>query len=181
MLCSNQFQTEPPQQKESDEPKKQGNFLRLIKSGYKKATAERTRNEKLLKEMKELSQMTVYYQANLSEENAHDIYDDLIRSQIKKHKRWLIVDGALLPLSAILSLIPGPNLLMAYLAWRTLAHYKTKKGGERAASGLEISFVKESQLEKLYEFVNRRFVFNRREKINAIGEEIGITNLHRSI
>lgn len=180
-LCSNQFKAEPPQQDAPEKPQRQNKLFSLIKSGYKTATAERDRNEKLLKEMTALSQIAVYYPANLSEENARDIYHNVIQSQVKKHKRWLIVDGALLPVSVIFSLVPGPNLLLAYLAWRTLAHYKTKKGGEKAVSDLKISFIKEPELKKLFEIVNKRFVFNRLAKIKAIGEEIGITNLGKLI
>ncbi|NIV15046.1 MAG: hypothetical protein GWN62_28460, partial [Aliifodinibius sp.] len=179
LLYSKEFQVEPLRRRrpakpnDSEQSDRRSRLLNLIKSGYKTATAPRERSEKLLKEMRELSQITVYYPANLSEDKACDIYHHIIQSQIKKHKRWLIVDGALLPLSAIFSLIPGPNVLMAYLAWRTLMHYKTKKGGERAAFDLEICFVKDHQLETLFEIVNRRFVFSRAGKIKAIGEEIG--------
>jgi len=187
LLYSMEFQAEPSQSRRpgrtphSGKPDKKSKFIKLVKSGYQAATAKRERSEKLLKEMTELSQITVHYPANLSEDNAREIYDNLIQSQIKKHKRWLIVDGALLPVSAILSLVPGPNLLLAYLAWRTLVHYKTKKGGERAISDLEISFLKEPQLERLFEIMDKRFVFSRAAKIKGIGKEMGIGNLDRLI
>ena len=131
--------------------------------------------------MTTLSHITVYYPANLSLDKVREIYNGIIQVQIKKHKRWFIVDGALLPISAIFSIVPGPNLLLAYLAWRTLAHYKTKKGGERAVSDLEIGFVKNSELEKLFKIVNKRFVFNRSAKIKDIGNRLGIINLGKLI
>lgn len=180
LLYSKESEAEPSQDSERSNPDqpersdRKGKLLGLIKSGYNAATAKRNQSEKLLKEMTALSQITVRYPANFSEDNAREIYDNLIQSQIKKHKRWLILDGALLPVSAIFSLVPGPNLLLAYLAWRTLAHYKTKKGGERAVSDLEISFVQDSQLEELFEIVNKRFVFNRGDKMRAIGRRLGL-------
>lgn len=180
LLYSKEFEAEPRQDSERSNPDqpersdRKGKLLGLIKSGYNAATAKRNQSEKLLKEMTALSQITVRYPANFSEDNAREIYDNLIQSQIKKHKRWLILDGALLPVSAIFSLVPGPNLLLAYLAWRTLAHYKTKKGGERAVSDLKISFVQDSRLEELFEIVNKRFVFNRGDKMRAIGRRLGL-------
>lgn len=182
LLYSTEFQTEPhhsPKFADAEQPKTR-RFWNLVKSGYRAAAAKRDRNEKLLKEMTALSQITVYYPANLSEANAREIYDSLIQSQIKKHKRWLIVDGALLPISVVFTLIPGPNLLLAYLAWRTLAHYKSKKSGEKAG-GIEISFRKEPQLSELLEIVRKRFVSGRAVKIRAIGEEIGIVGLEKLI
>ena len=181
LLYSEEFQTETPKQNALEKSQDQNKFVNLIKSGYKTATAKRNRSEKLLKEMKTLSQITVYYPANLSVDKAREICNGIIQTQIKKHKRWLIVDGALLPISAIFSIVPGPNLLLAYLAWRTLAHYKTKKGGERAVSDLEIGFVKNSELEKLFKIVNKRFVFNRSAKIKDIGNRLGIINLGKLI
>lgn len=186
LLYSKQFQADSSPDCRTDsasesEKSAKGKFVRLMKSGYHAGTAKRNRSEKLLKEMTALSQITVHYPANLSDHDAREIYDYLIQSQIKKHKRWLIVDGALLPVSAILTLVPGPNVLMAYLAWRTLTHYKTKKGGEKAVSDLEVSFMKDPQLEKLFGIMNRRFVFDRAAKIRAIGEEIGIANLDKLI
>ena len=181
LLYSEEFQTETPKQNALEKSQDQNKFVNLIKSGYKTATAKRNRSEKLLKEMTTLSQITVYYPANLSLDKVREIYNGIIQVQIKKHKRWFIVDGALLPISAIFSIVPGPNLLLAYLAWRTLAHYKTKKGGERAVSDLEIGFVKNSELEKLFKIVNKRFVFNRSAKIKDIGNRLGIINLGKLI
>ena len=181
LLYSEEFQTETPKQNALEKSQDQNKFVNLIKSGYKTATAKRNRSEKLLKEMTTLSHITVYYPANLSLDKVREIYNGIIQVQIKKHKRWFIVDGALLPISAIFSIVPGPNLLLAYLAWRTLAHYKTKKGGERAVSDLEIGFVKNSELEKLFKIVNKRFVFNRSAKIKDIGNRLGIINLGKLI
>jgi hypothetical protein len=153
LLYSKEFQAEPSRDRRTDSTSqsgktdRKGKLVKLMKSGYQAATAKRNRSEKLFKEMTALSQITVYYPVNLSENDAREIYDDLIQSHIKKHKRWLIINGALLPISVVFSLVPGPNLLLAYLAWRTLVHYKTKMGGERAISGLEISFLREPQLE----------------------------------
>ena len=175
LLYSKEFDTSKPA--DSEETHNKNKLFNLLKSGYITVTAKRNRNEKLLKEMTAISRINVYYPANLSEENTRNIYQDIIQSQIKQHKRWLIVDGVLLPISVIFSLVPGPNVLMVYLAWRTLAHYKTKKGGESAISDLEICFVKEPELKKLFEIVNRRFVINRSAKIREIRENLGIENV----
>lgn len=179
ILYSTKFQLE--KDAPNDSPESRSRFWHLIKSGYKTVTAKRERSEKLLKEMTSLTEIILYYPANLSEKEAQDIYRTIIDAQVKKHRRWLIVDGALLPVSVIFTLVPGPNVLMAYLAWRTLMHYKSKKGGEKAVSELEISFVEDSQLAELFQIVNKRFVSKRTVKIKAIGKEIGINNLDKII
>ncbi|NIS38575.1 hypothetical protein GWN91_05380, partial [Candidatus Saccharibacteria bacterium] len=135
------------------------------------------RSERILKGIRRVKRIYVFYPAHLSEEEAQDFYDEIVETQIKKHKRWLIVDGVLLPFSAIFTLVPGPNVLLIYLAWRTLAHYQTKKGGEKAADDLKVSFHKEPQLDKLESLIDKSFVLNRNGRIKRIGERLGIEDL----
>jgi hypothetical protein len=168
------IEPEKPEDKEEVENK---TFAGQVKKGFKKITKPR-KKEQLLKEMSEIEKINIHYSAHLAPQEAKNIYEDLIQRQIKKHKKWMIADGLLVPISAVFSLIPGPNLLLAYLAWRTAAHYKTKKRGENVHSKLDVNFVKEENLTKLLKLVNQRFALNRKKKIRKIGEAFGIENLN---
>ena len=177
-LFSKEFQEgeeEMPQQTEP--PKKRSKFWIFLKSSYKVFTEKGRRSEAILKKAAKDTRIEIHYPAQLSEEEANEIFDRLIAAQVKKHKRWLIVNGALLPISVLFSIVPGPNLLLAYLSWRTLAHYQSKKGGEKAISELRISLAPENQLYSLDKVVNKRFCLNRKKKIRRIGESLGIESL----
>ena len=89
----------------------------------------------------------------------------------------MIVNTAALPLAVPLSLVPGPNLLLGYLAWRSVIHYKTKKAGERAA-GLEIDFFPEGLLAELVDLVGR-WPFRVKHRIRELGQKLGLAHLDR--
>ena len=93
-----------------------------------------------------------------------------------KHRKWMWVNAAALPASVPLGLIPGPNLLLGYLAFRSVSHYRAKKAGERAA-GLEVVFRPESLLAELEEVLALRSPFGRAERIRRLGDKLGIEAL----
>jgi hypothetical protein len=177
-LFSTDFQeAEEKMPRESRPPEKRNKFWLFLKSTYKVFTEKGRRSEAILKKAAKDSRVKIYYPSHLAEEEANEIFDQLIAAQIKKHKRWLIVNGALLPISVLFSIVPGPNLLLAYLSWRSLAHYQSKKGGEKAISDLKIDLIPRNQLSMLDKLLNKRFALNRRKKIRRIGEEMGIEKL----
>jgi len=61
------------------------------------------------------------------------------RSQPKPAEKT--TTGVLLPFSIPLTLIPGPNLVLFYLAWRTWSHYQSQKGGRHVLNHLPVQFV----------------------------------------
>ncbi len=136
-------------------------------------------DEKLLRSLEKLDQVVVYHSPALSAEQARQIYRDLLDAEAKKHRSWMIVNGLLLPFSAILTIIPGPNLVMAYLAWRTMAHYKARKGARKGREEIPLQFVPLQSIRDLEELLRRRLVLQRKQKIRAIGQAMGIENLDR--
>jgi hypothetical protein len=56
-----------------------------------------------------------------------------LRADHGRHLRWLIVDTLLLILSGALALLPGPNLVAYYFAFRVVGHWLSMRG---AAHGL---------------------------------------------
>jgi hypothetical protein len=47
------------------------------------------------------------------------------------HRRWLVIDGILFVLSAILVVLPGPNVAAYYLAFRVVGHYLSMRGARQ--------------------------------------------------
>lgn len=180
MLFSTEFQEPGGAPEEAGEaPAKPKTFWRRLKSGYSVLTEKRRRSEAILTNVAKSARITLHYPENLSAGKANEIFDELLAAQINKHQRWLIVNGALLPFSVLFSIVPGPNLLLAYLAWRTLAHYRGKKGGEKALSELEVVLAPQNQLYRLDKLINKRISLNRKGKIRQIGESLGIERLDK--
>lgn len=45
-----------------------------------------------------------------------------------RHRRWLVIDGALLVASGVLAVVPGPNMLAYYFAFRVVGHFLSWRG-----------------------------------------------------
>lgn len=137
--------------------------------------------ERVLRELREIEGVELWYPAAMGERRARHLYRTLVEEAVERHRRWLWVDGALLPLSAVLSLVPGPNLLFAYLAWRTLGHWRSGRGGRRALSGLEVAFVPVPGLDPLLDLARRRFVLRRKARVREVGERLGVEGLEEVV
>lgn len=134
-------------------------------------------SEKALREMREPDAVEVIHPTSLRETEARQVWRDLLADLVRQHRRWLIVHGSLLPVGALATLVPGPNIWFVYLAWRTLAHWRTTQGGSRALGELPVRFTPEPGLDALVELMERRMVLRRKEKIRALGERLGIEEL----
>lgn len=150
-----------------------------LKAGYRAATRDRRRAEQMLQDAGELPALRVFFPDHLSPAEAKEIYRQLIETQVRKHKRWMMVDGALLPLGVLFTIVPGPNLLLAYLAWRTLSHYKLQKKGRRALGEHGVTYIPEPLLQQLTLLLRRRFSWNRKGKIRRIGLALGLEQLEQ--
>lgn len=144
--------------------------------------ASRSREEllKKVKALSELERLRLIHPASLTGDDAGRIYRDLVADEIERHRRWLWVDGLLVPLSLIFTIIPGPNLLLAYLAWRSLAHYRTKKGGDRALSELQLELVPSEALDRLARITRPALGLGRRQRIRELGRELGLPRLDKA-
>lgn len=150
-----------------------------LKAGYREATRDRRRAEQMLQDAGEMPALRVHYSDHLARDEAKAIYRELIETQVRKHKRWMMVDGALLPLGVLFTIVPGPNLLLAYLAWRTLSHYKLQKKGRRALEDNGVTYIPEALLQQLDLLLRKRFSWNRKGKIRRIGLALGLEQLEQ--
>lgn len=148
-----------------------------VRKGYYRLTWNRRQRERLLKELGELQRVRIHYPSSLTGAEARRILDELIEEQIATHKKWMVLNTAALPAALPLTLIPGPNVLLAYLAWRSVTHYKSKKAGEQA-SQIQMQFLPNDRLAELAALVGRRR-FGAGRKIRALGRTLGLPHLDR--
>ena len=70
--------------------------------------------------------------SDLSEETAAAERDRLLGRAARHHGRWLIIDAVLLAVSGVFVIVPGPNVLAYYFAFRVVAHYLSWRGARQA-------------------------------------------------
>lgn len=93
--------------------------------------AEAIAEQRLLWNLRRQDHATLVYPDDLSEPHAMAIVRESFRRDADRHRFWLIVDAALFALSGVLALVPGPNLIAYYFAFRVVGHYLSYHGARR--------------------------------------------------
>jgi Mitochondrial K+-H+ exchange-related len=96
--------------------------------------AEAVAAQRLLWALRQTESAVLTYPADLTPADADDCARRILQRDADRHRWWLFVDGFLLILSALLILLPGPNLIGYYFAFRFVGHYLSWRG---ARNGLD--------------------------------------------
>jgi Mitochondrial K+-H+ exchange-related len=112
---------------------KTGLFSR-IKTWTLVSIAEAIAAQRLLWALRQAEEATLTFPADLGSSEADDWGRRLLQRDADRHRWWLGIDGLLLLLSALLILLPGPNLVGYYFAFRVVGHYLAWRG---ARNGLD--------------------------------------------
>jgi hypothetical protein len=94
--------------------------------------AEGIAEQRLLWHMRRQHQAVVVHPDDLPGSRALEIVRAAMQADYDKHRRWLAIDGTLFVLSGLLMLVPGPNVLAYYLAFRLVGHYLSMRGATQA-------------------------------------------------
>jgi hypothetical protein len=96
--------------------------------------AERIAEQRLLWNLRTHDVVLVTYPDDLTFDRVMEAVRQSLRADHGRHLRWLILDTLLLILSAALTLIPGPNVVAYYFAFRVVGHWLSMRG---ATQGLD--------------------------------------------
>ncbi len=92
-------------------------------------------DEPLLAALPRASSIDVYHRSSLPAAEANALWLAYLRRRIRRHLPWLVFDGVLAPLSLVLALLPGPNLIGYWFAYRAVRHLLILLGIRRALFG----------------------------------------------
>jgi hypothetical protein len=109
-----------------------GPFARLRDRTIRR-TAEAIAEQRTLWMLRHARRVTLVHPSDLSTRQATAIRDGMLAQAGTHHVRWLAFDGGALVVSGILVVIPGPNLIAYYFAFRVIGHYFSWRGTRRAA------------------------------------------------
>lgn len=92
------------------------------------------------------------------------------------HLRWLLVDGAIFVASGVLALVPGPNLLAYYFAFRLVGHLQSWRGARQGMDLIEWQFTGDADLGELSTLVDVPRD-QRGPRVAAIAGRLGLARL----
>jgi hypothetical protein len=108
--------------------------------------ADAIAEQRLLWHLRHQTEATLHFPTDMSDAEAMRITRAALQRDAERHRWWLVIDSILLVLSVALILVPGPNLIGYYFAFRVVGHWLAWRG---ARQGLEVVHWRTSASEPL--------------------------------
>jgi hypothetical protein len=90
--------------------------------------AEKIAEQRLLWNLRRTSRAVLTYPADIDEAAATEFIRADLRREAERHRWWLVVDSTFFAASGLLVLVPGPNVIAYYFAFRLVGHYLSMRG-----------------------------------------------------
>ena len=97
--------------------------------------AESIAEQRTLWSLRSVTSASFVYPADLTEASGTAIRKRLLAEASRHHGRWLVVNLVGVAVTAVLVLLPGPNLIGYYFAFRVVGHFLSWRG---ARQGLDV-------------------------------------------
>jgi len=115
----------------------EGGWLARARARTMRWVAESIAEQRLLWHLRSQTAACLLYPDDLTESAALDTMRASLRRDFDKHRFWLTIDSLLFIGSGLLALVPGPNVLAYYFAFRVVGHYLSLRGAKQGLSGVE--------------------------------------------
>jgi hypothetical protein len=109
----------------------QGGWLNRAKARLMRWVAESIAEQRLLWHLRRQTEACLYYPDDLAEQQALAALRASLTRDFDKHRFWLIIDSLCFIASGLLVLVPGPNVLAYYFAFRLVGHYFSLRGARQ--------------------------------------------------
>jgi hypothetical protein len=120
-----------------------------VKARTMRLVAESIAEQRLLWHLRKETAACLFYPDDTDAEFAQSVLKTQLRRDFEKHRFWLIIDALLFVLSGALMLVPGPNILAYYFAFRLVGHYFSMRGARCGLAGIEWKAVGSAPLSEL--------------------------------
>jgi hypothetical protein len=138
--------------------------------------AESIAEQRTLWSLRHFSAATIVHPSDLSATGAVAARHRLLARARRHHGWWLTIDAALLIVSGILALVPGPNILAYYFAFRVVGHYLSWRGARQALAGTRWQQRPEPALAELGRLASTPRAA-RADRVHAIATELNLPRL----
>jgi hypothetical protein len=79
-------------------------------------------DEAMLARLRSAPTVELYHPASRRGDEVRAIWMDYLRQQWRRHLVWLIVNAVIAPISVLFAILPGPNLIGYWFAYRAIHH-----------------------------------------------------------
>jgi hypothetical protein len=96
--------------------------------------ADRIAEQRLLWQLRGCREATLVHPSDMGREEALTLTRRELKRDRDRHWWWLAADATLLVLSGVLAIVPGPNMIAYYFAFRVVGHYLSIRGARQGLS-----------------------------------------------
>jgi hypothetical protein len=111
--------------------------------------AESIAEQRLLWHLRSQDRARLFHPDDLDRHDAERLLRIQLTRDVEKHRFWLVIDLAGFIVSGLLALIPGPNLVAYYFAFRLVGHYLSMRGARRGLHVVSWSYEASQPLTEL--------------------------------
>jgi hypothetical protein len=121
----------------SHEPRGERRTLaRRLRDRSMRWVAEAIAEQRLLWHLRRTDAATLVHPDDVSPETAIKVLRTTLGRDWERHRFWIIIDTLLFIASGLLVLVPGPNVLAYYFAFRMVGHYLSMRGARQGLAGV---------------------------------------------
>ena len=115
----------------------EGGWMQRTRRRAMRWVAESIAEQRLLWNLRRHDTATLLYPDDMPEADAIAVTRKQLLRDFGKHRFWLAIDSLLLAGSALLILVPGPNFIGYYFAFRVVGHFFSVRGAARGLKDVE--------------------------------------------
>jgi len=124
-------------------------WMARMKSRGMRWVAETIAEQRLLWNLRRVDAAHLAYPDDMREEAAVAVLRKQLAADFDKHRFWLAVDSVLMVASAALVLVPGPNVVGYYFAFRVVGHYFSVRGARNGLNCVTWTYAPSGPLAEL--------------------------------
>src|SRR4051812_4758014 len=113
-----------------------GSLFARLRARTMRWVAEWVAEQRLLWQLRGRTGALLIYPDDVSEAHAQQLLRRSLQRDWDRHRFWLIVDSLGLVGSALLILLPGPNVIGYYFLVRTVGHYLSLRGARQGLTAM---------------------------------------------
>ncbi len=126
-----------------------GGWLQRFKRRSMRWVAETIAEQRLLWNLRRIDVATFHHPDDMSGEDALRIMRQHLSRDFEKHRFWLAINSLLMLASGLLILVPGPNFIGYYFAFRVVGHFFSVRGARKGLTDVRWMFVASPPLTEL--------------------------------
>ena len=111
-----------------------GGWLARARARTMRWVAESIAEQRLLWHLRRQTEVCLFFPDDLDEAKAIAEMRAHLGRDFDKHRFWLTIDALCFVASGLLALVPGPNILAYYFAFRLVGHYLSLRGARQGLS-----------------------------------------------